>query len=92
MFNKILWVILGLLGSVNVAGGKEADKLFHRLLLLNDKQELLVVKIKNTDFWVTPGLYATSDEPTEQKLHEQAAEYGLSLSELDLKGQIHTEK
>jgi hypothetical protein len=67
---------------------KEAEKIsdFHRLLAFNDKQQLMVVKIKNTDFWVTPGLYNKYGELAIKELHQQAAEYGLTITPPELRG------
>ena len=65
---KIIVVILiFLFHSVNAQ--VEKDKaIFHRLLILNSQNELMVVNIENTDFWVTPGLYQTK-KTTHYKLN-----------------------
>lgn len=59
---KIIVVILiFLFHSVN-AQVEKAIAIFHRLLILNSQNELMVVNIENTDFWVTPGLYQTKKQ------------------------------
>jgi len=59
---------------------------FHRLLIFNENNQLMVVKIKNTDFWVTPGLYNQNKELTNENLHSLAAEYGLNITQPNLRG------
>ena len=59
---------------------------FHRLLIFNDKNQLMVVKIKNTNFWVTPGLYSENPSLTNTHLYNLAKEYGLAVSQPNLQG------
>jgi hypothetical protein len=59
---------------------------FHRLLIFNDKNELMVLKIKEVDFWVTPGLYSQNSETTNENLYKLAAEYGLTVTSPELRG------
>jgi hypothetical protein len=59
---------------------------FHRLLIFNAKGQLMVVKIKNTNFWVTPGLYSKNPELTNHHLVQLAKEYGLTVSKPNLQG------
>lgn len=59
---------------------------FHRLLIFNDKNQLMVVKIKNTNFWVTPGLYNKNENLTNSNLSQLAKEYGLTVSKPRLLG------
>ena len=67
---------------------QEADKIseFHRLLIFNSQNKLMVVKIKNTDYWVTPGIYSKTKVGINGDLHKLAAEYGLTVSQPDLRG------
>lgn len=65
---------------------QETVSTFHRLLIFNASEELMVVKIKNTDFWVTPGLYSKNINDTDNELYKLAAEYGLTVSKPDLRG------
>jgi len=59
---------------------------FQRLLIVNQANELMVVKIKGKDFWVTPGFYQTKDQMLKAAITTQAKSYGLSLSEPELRG------
>jgi hypothetical protein len=61
-------------------------KEFHRLILTNDKEQILVVKIKKVNFWVTQGLYSKHNEDVNNKLHNQAAAYGLTITRPRLRG------
>ncbi len=84
---KIMIMMAVLLSSVYAQENNENTE-FHRLLISNEKNELLVVKIKNTDFWVTPGLYAVHNDSINNKLHQLAEDYGLTLTALTLRGQF----
>lgn len=67
----------------------QADKdvsIFHRLLIFNPDNEVLVVKISNTDFWVTPGLYQTKEQTLKQGLDSISATYGITTKAPELKG------
>lgn len=46
----------------------------------------MVVKIKNTDIWVTPGFYQDSVQFIKKGLHDIAATYGMKISNPELKG------
>ncbi len=83
---KLLIVILSLI--VFPLSAQEDSKVseFHRLLIFNAQNELMVVKIKNTNFWVTPGLYSEKNTQLSQSLHALAAEYGLTISQPLLRG------
>jgi hypothetical protein len=59
---------------------------FHRLLLLNEKNELMVVKIKNSDRWVTPGWYQDDRLTLAEGLDELAATYGVKITTPNLRG------
>ncbi len=59
---------------------------FHRLLIFNSENQLMVVKIKNTNFWVTPGLYSKDKKLTNENLYKLATEYGLKVTKPSLKG------
>ena len=66
---------------------------FYRLLTFNDKNELMVVKIKGTDFWVTPGLYSDEKKSINKKsinkqLQALSADYGLITSQPELHGKF----
>jgi hypothetical protein len=75
-----------LLISLNSFGQAEKEiSVFNRLLILNSENELLVVKIENTDTWVTPGLYQTK-QTIRQGLDSIASTYGLKIEIPELKG------
>ena len=59
---------------------------FHRMLIFNEKQELLVVKLKNHDLWVTPGLYQSHKQTLKQGIDSIASTYGMKTSNIQLRG------
>lgn len=59
---------------------------FHRLLILNEKDELMVVKVKNSDRWVTPGWYQDDHSSITEGLDELAASYGVKITTPTLRG------
>ena len=59
---------------------------FHRLLITNADNELMVVKLENRDFWVTPGIYLTSEQPVQHNLDSIASTFGVALKDTKLKG------
>ncbi|PHV04072.1 hypothetical protein CSQ96_27910 [Janthinobacterium sp. BJB412] len=64
---------------------------FHRLLLLNEKNELMVVKIKNSNRWVTPGWYQDDRLTIAQGLDELAAGYGVKIATPKLRARRYTQ-
>ena len=60
--------------------------IFHRLIISNSNNEIMMVKIKNTDVWVTPGFYQDSVQFIKEGLHDIAATYGMKISNPKLKG------
>ena len=70
---------------VNAQGEKDIS-IFNRVLILNSNNEILVVKIKNTDFWVTPGLYQNSEQTIKQGLNSLSETYGIETKPPKLKG------
>jgi hypothetical protein len=83
---KYILVIICILSSSSFAQTTQKASDFHRLLIFNKDSDLLVVKIKDTDFWVTPGLYGLTDQLTEQNLFNLATEYNLRITKPDLRG------
>ena len=70
-------------------GWSQTDKnipVFNRLLILNAKNELMVVKIKGAGFWVTPGLYQNAEQSIKQGLDSLAETYGLKIQQPKLRG------
>lgn len=59
---------------------------FHRLIIQNQNEEIMVVKIKNRNFWVTPGWYQDNSTKFNEGMKANAAEYGLSISPVELRG------
>jgi hypothetical protein len=59
---------------------------FHRMLILNENGKMLVVKIKNKDIWVTPGLYQNTTQSIKQGLDSTAKTYGLNIVDVKLRG------
>ena len=66
-------------GSSNVS-------IFHRLIVYNAENEIMLVKIKDTDIWVTPGFYQDSVQFIKKGLHDLANTYGMEISTPQLKG------
>ncbi|WGG48131.1 hypothetical protein [Rugamonas sp. DEMB1] len=84
---KIVLLLTSMLLSQSLYA-QEAPKTstFHRLLLLNEKNELMVVKIKNSNRWVTPGWYQDDRLTIAQGLDELAAGYGVKIATPTLRG------
>jgi len=81
-------IILLIIFTVQL-GNAQDDKgisVFHRLLILNSNNELLVVKIENTDFWVTPGINQNSEQTIKQGLNSISETYGIKTESPELKG------
>lgn len=86
LFKYFTLVFFMLLASINSFGQVEKEiSVFNRLLILNSKNELLVVKIENTDLWVTPGFYQTK-QTIRQGLDSIASTYGIKIEMPELKG------
>ncbi|UII27196.1 hypothetical protein LVD15_01865 [Fulvivirga maritima] len=83
---KIIVVIFIILFHSAKAQVENDISIFHRILILNSKNELMVVKIENTDFWVTPGLYQTKEQTIKNGLDSLSSTYGFDIKELKLKG------
>ena len=55
------------------------------MLVLNKDKKLLVVKLKNHDLWVTPGLYQNSSQTIKQGIDSIASTYGIKISDMQLR-------
>lgn len=77
---------LPLMGLVFSIQAKEAPSEFYRLIAQNAASQILVVKIKGTDLWVTPGLYGEKDTFSLEAFDQLAAQYGLTISTPQLRG------
>jgi hypothetical protein len=58
---------------------------FHRLIIQNQNDQVMVVKIKDRDFWVTPGCYQNNSTKLNEGMNANAAEYGLTISPVELR-------
>ena len=83
---KIATLILFVLVQIVNAQIEKDIPIFHRLVILNSENELMIVKIENTDFWVTPGLYQTKDLSIKKGLDSIALTYGIEIEEIKLNG------
>ncbi len=59
---------------------------FHRLLILNERSEIMLVKIKNSERWVTPGWYQDNKTDIQTGLNVLAASYGIAITPPILRG------
>lgn len=62
------------------------SKTFHRLVAVNEKSELLIVKIKDRPLWVTPGWYQDELTTPGQAMQKQLDDYGLAIKSNQLRG------
>lgn len=80
-------ILLFLLVSQTIVSQKINNiSIFNRFLILNSSDEIMVVKIENTDFWVTPGVYLNDQQFIKQGLDDIATSYGIKVSKPQLKG------
>ncbi len=84
--NKLVVILFTLLLQSVSAQVENDVSIFHRLLIVNSNDELMVVKIANTDFWVTPGLYQTENMTIRKGLDSIAATYGVEIERPKLNG------
>lgn len=85
MKNLILLIFITLFQSINAQVDNEFS-IFHRLLVFNSQNELLIVNIENTNLWVTPGLYQDKEQTIKNRLNNIASTYGIELTDIKLKG------
>lgn len=84
---KVLLLPLILLFSQSiVAQETEKPSTFHRLLVFNNQNELLVVRVKNSNRWVTPGWYQDNSLTIKDGLDELARSYGIKVIAPTLRG------
>jgi hypothetical protein len=85
---RILLLLLLALSWPASLFAQETQKIstFHRLLIVNDNKELMVVKIKNSDRWVTPGWYQDDHSSIKTGLEALAGTYGVSITSPVLRG------
>ena len=80
-----LLMILGLGGSC-YAQNESAPSTFHRLLVFNEANEMMIVRIANTDTWVTPGHYQNHSVHIRKGMDSIASTYGMTIAESTLGG------
>lgn len=85
MKKKLLVLLIAFI-SINAKAQESKITTFHRMLIFNKENKLLVVKIKNKDFWVTPGLYQNSKQTIKQGIESIASTYGIKVSNIELRG------
>ena len=86
-FKNFITTIFFIICSLNSFGQVEKEiSIFNRLLILNSENEILVVKIENTDSWVTPGFYYNKKQTIKQGLDSIAVTYGIKIEMPELKG------
>ncbi|RRQ50472.1 hypothetical protein DZC72_07970 [Maribacter algicola] len=79
--------ILFILFLNSVFGQNEPEiKIFHRLVLINAENKIMVVKVENANVWVTQGFYQTQDETIQNGLNNLAKSYGIEIEEPKLRG------
>ncbi|MFK8056297.1 MAG: hypothetical protein AB8F78_09290 [Saprospiraceae bacterium] len=84
---KIIFSLLLLIACQPIfAQGSSKASVFHRLLIYNADNDFMLVKIKDTDTWVTPGFYQDSTQFVKKGLHDIAATYGLTVTDPEVKG------
>lgn len=84
--NKMILILIFSFFQLISAQSENDISTFHRLLILNSNNELMVVKIQDANFWVTPGFYQNSNQTIKQGLDSIASTYGLKTESPQLKG------
>ena len=83
---KIIILLFITFSEVCFAQVNHNTSVFHRLVIYNSDNEIMIVKIKDTDVWVTPGFYQDSIQFIKEGLHDIASTYGIKISNPELKG------
>lgn len=83
---NILLVLLVAFMCISAKAQESKVTTFHRMLVLNKENKLLVVKIKNKDIWVTPGLYQNSKQTLKQGIDSIASTYSIKVFDVELRG------
>ncbi len=83
---KIFLAVLVYFLGLSAACAADNVSSFHRILLLNDRQELMMVRIEGRDFWVTPGWYQDSSLSAKQGLEKLVSSHGLAMTAPELRG------
>ena len=83
---KIIVLLFLIVSGTPFAQGNQNTSVFHRLIIYNSQNEIMLVKFKGTDIWVTPGFYQDSIQFIKEGLHTIASTYGMKISSPKLKG------
>lgn len=78
--------LLALLLIATTVSAADRPSTFHRILLLDDADRILVIKIKDYDVWVTPGWYQDQDQTVREGLTGLMAGYGVTMTAPELRG------
>lgn len=79
-------IFMLLVSSLLAAQTAPRPSIFHRLLIFNEKNELLIIKIKSARRWVTPGWYQDDRQTVREGLDGEAASYGVRITPPELHG------
>lgn len=75
-----------LVGLLCLTGQAYAGSTFHRLLVFNEKGELMLVRFADSGRWVTPGWYQDDESSIRQGLAGLAASHGITITDPQLRG------
>ena len=82
---NLLIILLLITSQSSFAQGINKPSVFHRLLIYNSENKIMLVKIKDPEVWVTPGFYQDRIQFIKTGLHDIASTYGMKISEPKLK-------
>lgn len=84
---KKLFVFILMIASQNIFSQESNNvSIFHRLVIYNSQNEILLVNFKDTDIWVTPGFYQDSVQFIKEGLHRIASNYEVKITDPELRG------
>lgn len=83
---QVLLLLIVLFSQSIFAQETSKPSSFHRLLIFNEMNELMVVRVKNSNRWVTPGWYQDNRLTIKDGLDELAGSYGLKIIAPTLRG------
>lgn len=83
---KIIVLLFLIFSGLSFAQGNHNTSVFHRLIIYNSQNEIMLVKFKDTDVWATPGFYQDNIQFITEGLHTIASTYGIKISTPKLKG------
>lgn len=85
MKKLLILLFLTLSQIIQAQNGKNVS-VFHRLLIYNTDNEIMLVRFKDSNIWVTPGFYQDNKQYIQKGLHDIATTYGITVSNPELKG------